>query len=291
MKSELIETLVVPGSTGADPPGIRRIAAIKVRGIDPPASPPDLGPRPEVRWVAPTDLWVDESYQRNLTQRSISLIKRGCSSFSWAKMQWPKGGLVDGRVHLINGQHTAIMAAILGVPEIPVILDAVSSLADRASAFAAINQDRVGMTALDLHRAGLAAGIPEDVALAEACSRAGARLRVISATVIARPGDTAAVRLARQVVARRGVNFGTRVLRGFVLAGVGPISAAELRAGEMTAARHRDLDSASLAQAFRVPGRAGVARARLAGSRSGRAAACVLHDIYEKALAGGGSQG
>ena len=31
-----------------------------------PAARPALGPKPELLWVKPTDLWVDDAYQRDL---------------------------------------------------------------------------------------------------------------------------------------------------------------------------------------------------------------------------------
>lgn len=272
---------VVHAEHAQEASSLRRIAPIKIQGWAPPAGPPALGPRPEVRWVAPTDLWVDAAYQRDLTPRSVKLIKRGCMGFSWARMQWPKGVLVEGKIHLINGQHTAVMAAILGIPEIPVVVDGVSSVESRATAFVSLNQDRVGMTAFDLHRAGVAAGIPEDLAMEEVLTASCSRVRLMSQTTRARPGDTSAVTTVRRMVERRGVKFGIRVMRAFVMAKIGPISASELQAAEMLAARRRGASSEELARAFeRVP----VLDTRLEAARQKRPCKHLLLERYEKIL-------
>ena len=58
---------------------LRPIMAMPFPGI----AKPDLGERPSLEWVAPTDLMVDETYQRNLSRRSIALITKMVSGFAW----------------------------------------------------------------------------------------------------------------------------------------------------------------------------------------------------------------
>lgn len=49
----------------------------------------DLGKKPELIWVAPTALLVDETYQRDLSKRSISLLKKVVENFRWNRMKPP----------------------------------------------------------------------------------------------------------------------------------------------------------------------------------------------------------
>src|SRR4051794_24268937 len=90
---------------------------------------PDLKPasfdgeRPSLRWVAPTDLLVDATYQRDLSERSIRLIRKMIESFSWNRMKPPIVVQVGPTsLHIVDGQHTAIVAASIGIPEIPIFI-------------------------------------------------------------------------------------------------------------------------------------------------------------------------
>ena len=38
---------------------------------------------PEIRWVDPADLWVDEKYQRSLSERSVRLIRKIVTEWSY----------------------------------------------------------------------------------------------------------------------------------------------------------------------------------------------------------------
>lgn len=51
----------------------RNIAAITLADFDPAPVPTA---RPEITWIDPRELLVDETYQRNLSERSLTLIKR-----------------------------------------------------------------------------------------------------------------------------------------------------------------------------------------------------------------------
>lgn len=71
---------------------------------------PDLTPAtitdpvPEIRWVRPEVLLVDEKYQRDLSERSIKLIRRIVSDWDWASFTPPKAVEVDGKLHVTDGQ-------------------------------------------------------------------------------------------------------------------------------------------------------------------------------------------
>lgn len=128
---------------------LRRIAPLPLPDVE----PADIGPCPEVRSVAPTSLWVDGKYQRDLSRASMALLRKMVKGFAWSRMKVPNATEVDGELHLIDGQHTAIVAATVGVPLIPVFVVGTDSAAERAQAFVGLNRDRVTVNPFHVHRA------------------------------------------------------------------------------------------------------------------------------------------
>src|SRR5262245_49208195 len=101
--------------------GLRKIAPIPVPNLVP-ATIGEVGPTFE--WASPGDLWVEETYQRNLSERSISLIRKIVANWSWAGIKPPICARdEDGRLVVVDGQHTAIAAASHGgIPSIPIMI-------------------------------------------------------------------------------------------------------------------------------------------------------------------------
>lgn len=150
---------------------------------------------PELRHVAPTSLLVDEAYQRALTDRSRKLILRIAEAWDWRKYKPPVVVETPDGLHIIDGQHTAIGAATHGgFATIPVMVVRAETIAERAEAFVGHNRDRLGVTALDLHFASIAAGDEDALTVAQVCQRAGVRLlRFSPSGGVFKPGDTMAV--------------------------------------------------------------------------------------------------
>lgn len=192
----------------------------------------DLGQRPELRWVDPKSLLVDEGYQRDLGKRSYSLIRGMMQAFAWRKMKPPIVVEVSGGLHCVDGQHTAIAAASIGIAEIPVFVVGGSTLGERADSFVAHNRDRIVMSPLDVYRAKIAAGEPGAVDTAAVCQRAGIRIRQTNQFGKIMPGDTNSVGTIQRLVARRGVQKARILLQAFVIGGRGPIGPAEIDAAE-----------------------------------------------------------
>ncbi len=120
---------------------LRAIEPMALPGVEP---GPVAGAVPRLEWGDPKTLWVDETYQRNLSERLVKLIRKIVAEFDWRRFSPPKVVHVDGRRHVLDGQHTAIAAASHpGIKEIPwIVLDA-PELLDRARAFIGHNRDRV----------------------------------------------------------------------------------------------------------------------------------------------------
>ncbi len=176
----------------------------------------DFGDTPQRVMVDPLELLVDDEYQRDINRKSHALIVRMCGRFRWAKYKTPTCVRVDDKLHVIDGQHTAIAAATLGIKKIPVdVVDAATGL-ERADAFVAHNRDRLGMTPFDIHRAMVAVGDPAAKAIETTCRAAGVRIiRVLNKMVTPKVGDTAAIGMLGQLVKRRGaqlVQFSTTPL-------------------------------------------------------------------------------
>ena len=202
--------------------------------------------KPSLQWVAPTKLLVDATYQRDLSERSMRLVRRMFEHFAWNRMK-PPIVVREGAdaFHIIDGQHTAIVAASLGIVEIPVFIVTADAIDERARAFVGHNSDRVKVSSFDIYRALLASGDPDATDVSNVCTRAGVRLRMLSPQSAVAEGDTAAIGIIRRLVRSRGVISARKVLQTLVKARLAPISAAEISAAETIVCLHRkgvDLD-------------------------------------------------
>jgi hypothetical protein len=205
---------------------LRRIAPLDL----PDLVKPDLGERPELVWVAPTDLWVDGTYQRDVNARTIKLLRRVVKQFSWNRMKPPIGARSYGRIHLIDGQHTAIAAATLGIDRIPVFVVAAEALQERARSFVAHNTDRVTVQPLAVYKALLAAGDPEAMVCQAVIEKAGVKFRTLNQVVETRLGDTGAFAAVQSLVKDQGPMRARIVLETLIKGECIPITAHQIRA-------------------------------------------------------------
>ncbi|HBJ84598.1 MAG TPA: hypothetical protein DDZ88_12150 [Verrucomicrobiales bacterium] len=209
---------------------LKPIRPLSIQGLKPAT---DVGAGPTFAWVKPTDLIIEDSYQRNISEKSITLIRKIVQGWEWARMKPPICARdASGCLFVVDGQHTAIAAASHpAIETIPVMIIEMATVEDRASAFIGHNRDRVAMTAMQIHYASLAAGDPVAVAMDEACRRAGVTIRKTPpANGIYKPGETVAVKAVEAVVTKKGAAGGARVLKVLVDAGRAPLSANEIKA-------------------------------------------------------------
>jgi hypothetical protein len=223
----------------------------------------EFGPKPVAKWAAPTSLMVDGTYQRDLSDRSIRLIRRTIEGFRWNRYKPPivvQTG--PATLHVIDGQHTAIVAATLKIPEILILIVEADSLDERARAFVGHNSDRIVVSPFDIYRALLASGDPDARDVDNVCQRAGVRIRMISPSSAIVEGDTAAVGLIQAMVKRRGVIAARKVLQCLVKAKRAPITGAEIKAADQIVCVQRtDVDQEALTAAIRIEGGEGLAKA------------------------------
>lgn len=191
-----------------------------------------VGPEPEIVWCEPTSLWVDDTYQRKMSESTMRLLRKTVAKFSWNRMKVPVVVRAGTDLHLIDGQHTAIAAASRGITRIPVMVVRADRIDERARAFVGHNTDHVQVSPFDIYRALLSAGDEDALDVAAVCKRAGVRIRHISPTNVIADGDTAAVGTIRKLVRQHGVIFARQVLEVLVKARCAPIVARQIRAVE-----------------------------------------------------------
>jgi len=213
---------------------LRKIKSILVKQPD---TDVNKRPRPELTWASPSALYVEENYQRDLSRSSIKLIKQIIDNWDWSKMKPPVVVDVDGKLCVIDGQHTATAAASLGLDSIPVMVVPGVVLKQRAKSFMAHNRDRLSVTRVQLHTAAVAAQDELAVVVEEACSKAGVTIRRSNTTSASfNVGDTTAVGVLYSLAARCGGERLRKVLKLLVLAKRAPLTATELRAASMVLA-------------------------------------------------------
>ena len=201
---------------------------------------PDVSPcqintaPPELRVVPPASLYVDESYQRGLSERSVKLIRKIVSEWSWTAFKPPVVVEVDNRLEVIDGQHTAIAAVTHGgIESLPVLVVKAETHETRASAFVRHNRDRIQVTATQLHNAMVAAGDEDALTVAQVCERAGVViLRNPPPFAKFKPGETLAVSTIKSLVNRRHAAGARKVLEVCRSAGAAPVSADMIKAVE-----------------------------------------------------------
>lgn len=262
---------------------LRKIKPISLAGLKPSAIGDVL---PELAWAAPTDLMVDATYQRHLSDRSVRLIRKLVESFAWNRMKPPivvKAG--PASLHIIDGQHTAIVAASLGIPKIPILIVAADSVDERARAFVGHNRDRVAVSPFDIYNALVAAGDPDALDVANVCQRAKVRIRLISPSSAIAEGDTAAVGMVRALVKRRGVMKARMVLQALSLAKRAPISAAEILAADAVMAASQPPSVEALSEVVRIDGYEGLLAAHGLAKQKKIPVYRALQERWERRLA------
>jgi hypothetical protein len=216
----------------AKAPTLRRVAKMGTPGIEPGGA--DMA-KPKIRWVAPTDLLVDETYQRNLSERSVTLIRKIVADWDWCRFKPPVVTEASGGLHVLDGQHTAIAAATHPkIESIPVLVVEAADVATRAKAFLGHNRDRIQVTATQMFAAAVAAGDEDALTVKQVCDRAGVLiLKNPRGGGEFKARDTMAVGAITGLVNRRGVQFARQILQALADANCAPIGAVQIRAAEM----------------------------------------------------------
>lgn len=226
----MIEERVVEDAAAADRP-LRPVAAMELPGVTP--AEPQTGP-PVFRMVDPKTLLVDHTYQRNLSERSVTLIRRIVGAWDWRRFKPPVVAEGPQGLEVIDGQHTALAAASHpALAQIPVMVVDAAERSARAMAFIGHNRDRLGITPMQLHFAAVAAGDPEAVTVQQVCERAGVIiLKSTPGNGLWKPCQTVAVVGIAALVNRRGAMRARQVLQVLAQANCAPISTMQIKGME-----------------------------------------------------------
>ncbi|WP_354088660.1 hypothetical protein [Brevundimonas faecalis] len=210
---------------------LRAVKAINLSGVEVGAADTST---PTFEWVDPASLLVDDGYQRNLSERSIKLVRRICSRWDWRRFKPPVCARTERGLEVIDGQHTAIAACSHpGVERIPVMVVEAASRADRAHSFIGHNRDRLNITPMQMHFAAAAAGDEEAQTIDQVCVRAGVKvLRTTPGNGIWSVGDTVAVRAIGALINRRGAMKARIILEALVKGRAMPVTAGQIKAVE-----------------------------------------------------------
>jgi hypothetical protein len=208
----------------------RAIAAIPLPGITP--GKPETG-APEISHFDPCELLVDETYQRNLSERSINLIRRIVAGWDWRRFKPPVVAWTEDGLEVIDGQHTAIAAACHpAIETIPVMVVDAADQVSRASAFIGHNRDRLSVTIPQIHAAAVAAGDPEALAIAKVCQEASVQI-VKAQSKPPRPRETIAVNAIAALLKKYQPEDAVQILKILAEAECAPITVPQIKAVEL----------------------------------------------------------
>jgi hypothetical protein len=227
--------LIIQGVDGADDSRaetLRPVGPICIQGVEPGAPPTT---EPMIEWMAPSDLLVDGAYQRDLSEKSVKLIRRIVEHWDWRRFKPPVVAWTEAGFEIIDGQHTAIAAATRpSIARIPVLVVEAAELKDRASAFIGHNRDRLAVSAVQMHQAAATAGDEDAMTVNQVCDRAGVRLVTGHWGGYAwQAGDTIAVAAIKRLIDQRGAQKARMILQALAAAGCAPISVHDIKAADL----------------------------------------------------------
>lgn len=210
---------------------LRGVRPINLMGVD--VASADAA-KPEFEWVDPGVLLIDDGYQRNLSERSMKLVRKICAGWDWRRFKPPVCARTDRGLEVIDGQHTAIAACSHpDVTEIPVMIVVAASRSDRAQSFIGHNRDRLNITPMQMHFAAAAAGDEDAQDIDRVCERAGVKLlKATPGNGAWKAGETVAVKAIGALINRRGVVRAREVLEVLIKGQATPISTVQIRAVE-----------------------------------------------------------
>ena len=228
-----------PATTPSDPYGpgaamraLRPIAPVALTGLEPKVPATTL---PELTLIAPGDVLVDDRFQRNLSERSVDLIRRIIAEFDWRRWRPPVCCWTDDGLTAIDGQHDLVAAMSHPfVDKVPVMIVEAESLQDRASMLIGINADRLAVTKQQMHVAAVVAGDVAATKTQALCDRLG--IRVLKACPNSRKKygvrDTVAVAGISALIQRHGEQQAEAIIRVLAEADLAPIKESQIKAAE-----------------------------------------------------------
>ena len=166
----------------------------------------DLGRPPELAWIPLAACCIDPGYQRGITAEGARNVRRIIADFDWRYFTPLIVARLRDRFVVIDGQHRATAALALGCESVPAMIVDADRRA-QARAFRAINLVVTRVSPLYAHRAAVAAGDPDALALADVCARGGATIAPYpKAYNRIDAGETMAIGTLQRCLARYGAD-------------------------------------------------------------------------------------
>lgn len=267
---------------------LRPVTPLKSDGLTPSVLE---GPAPELVWLALDRLVINDAYQRHISEKSVTLIRRMVERFDWGRVKaLSVARLEDGRYEVIDGQHTAIAAATHGqIDALPCLVTSGKTLEARSADFVSLNRDRLSMTPMQVFYAELAAGEELAVDVARGVELAGGRvLRYPPPFARFQPGDLVCIAALKRLACRGGPAYVKRAVAICVEARCAPIKAMTLRAVEALVWGRAPVDDALIADVLRVHGQdrlvsRAIARAEASGGTQFSALTDLMRSLAEAA--------
>lgn len=156
----------------------------------------------EITFVPVDKLDADRRYQRQISQSSLSRIRKIIANFSWSRF----GALIIARQGerfvVIDGQHRSVAARALDIIEAPAIV-VNGDLIQQAGDFVGINTTRTSVATIDKFRARVTSGDPAAIEVAEILANLEISTDVAAGHALAHR-DTRAVAGLEKLVKRIG---------------------------------------------------------------------------------------
>lgn len=189
---------------------------------------------PRFERANPADLLVDETYQRNLSERSVKLIRKIVAGWDWRTFMPPVVVRTKDGLHVIDGQHTAIAALTHpAISDIPIMVVKAENVEARARTFLGRNRDRITVTPNQLYAAAVAAGDADAVTIDQVCGRAGVKiLKQPPGAGSFKVGETMAISTISSLVSRRGALKARQILEVITAAKIAPVPAVLIKSVE-----------------------------------------------------------
>lgn len=192
------------------------------------------GAAPEIQFLEPRQLVINEDYQREVSNAGRRQIKKMAQHWDWASFKAPSVARTEdpNLFEVVDGQHTAIAAATNGnIPFLPCLVMDAETLSQKAAGFLGINRSRIALTPAAIYTAQVAAQDGDAIAVECAMSDAKAHLLALPPSNGAyMVGDTMAIGTMLTITKARGQSRLTALLRIGVGARAMPISSCLLKA-------------------------------------------------------------
>ena len=175
------------------------LIAVDTKGLDPVDH--QVTGLPDLAFVNVADLVIDTRYQRAIERRGRANIQTIATNFDWAKFSpLMVARRAGGKFAIIDGQHRAHAAALIGIAALPALVSDLS-LEQEAAAFSWINGTVTALTPNQIFKAALVAFEPWAVQCDGVVSRAGCTLMQYNAsTANKRPGQVFCIGMVRRFI-------------------------------------------------------------------------------------------